>query len=160
MNAFTGKETFQKKIEGKEAALFFLQNSDKFQVAITNYGARIVGILTPDKNGILQEVVAGFNTLDEYLNASEIYHGAIIGRNANRIAKGKFALGSKEFSLATNNPPNHLHGGIKGFHSVVWDAEQQSNRKLVLNYLSKNGEEGYPGNLTVTVTYSLTNKMS
>jgi aldose 1-epimerase len=158
MNVFPGKEKFKKKIEGKEVALFLLQNSEKLQVAITNYGARIVSILTPDKNGILQEVVAGFNTLDKYLNASEIYHGAIIGRYANRIAKGKFILGSKEFNLATNNPPNHFHGGIKGFHSVVWDAEQQNKNKLVLNYFSKDGEEGYPGNLNVTVTYFLTNK--
>ncbi len=150
------KENFDKEIEGKLVSLYILKATSNLQVAITNYGARIVSILVPGKNGVIQEVVAGFDSLDGYLNTSEIYHGAIIGRYANRIAKGKFKLDSKEYQLAVNNPPNHLHGGIKGFHDVVWDAEQANDTTLVLHYFSKDGEEGYPGNLKVQVTYTVT----
>ena len=150
------KENFEKEIEGNQVSLYILKATNDLQVSITNYGARIVSILVPGKNGAIQEVVAGFDSLDGYLNTSEIYHGAIIGRYANRIAKGKFTLDSKEYQLAVNNPPNHLHGGIKGFHDKVWDAKQMNETTLVLHYFSKDGEEGYPGNLNVQVTYTVT----
>ena len=108
------------------------------------------------------DIVTGFPTLDAYQNGNEAYFGALIGRYGNRIAKGKFAIDGVEYKLATNNGENHLHGGPKGFHNVVWDARQFKNQynedALELKYLSKDGEEGYPGNLSVTVVYTLTNE--
>jgi aldose 1-epimerase len=128
-------------------------------VKITNYGAIVTSILTPDKNGNMGDVVLGFDSLDGYLKDKSTYLGAIVGRYGNRIAKGKFTLDGKTYTLATNNAPNHLHGGKVGFDNVLWTAEEvQSNEgpAVKLTYLSKDGEEGYPGNLTSVVTYTLT----
>ena len=148
---------FQKTIEGKPTNLYFLRNGD-IQAAITNYGGRIVGICTPDKSGKMADIVLGFSSIDGYLNVNEVFHGALIGRVGNRIAKGKFTLDGKEFTLPLNNGVNHLHGGSGGFHNVVWNVKSACDSSIVLNYLSKDGEMGYPGNLKVEVQYLLTSK--
>ncbi len=148
-------ENFVKQVDSKTTGLYLLKASDNFQVAITNFGARIVGIFTPDKNGVLTDVILGFNSIDEYINSKDPYFGPIVGRVGNRIAKGTFTLDSVEYHLAINNGVNHLHGGIKGLHKVVWDVVSASDKKLALNYKSKDMEEGYPGNLDITVTYSV-----
>ncbi|WP_217988282.1 aldose epimerase family protein [Aliifodinibius salipaludis] len=147
---------FQETINGKKTDLFTLQNEKGMKVAITNYGGRIVSWLAPDKNGEFDDIVLGFDSIQGYLNANEIYFGALIGRFGNRIADGEFSLNGQNYELATNNGPNHLHGGPGGFHNVVWDAKQLDDQHLVLTYFSEDGEEGYPGNLKVKVHYILT----
>lgn len=149
---------FERLIDGKQVQLFSLSNSNGLQTYITNYGGKVVSLLVPDRNGKLADVVLGFNDLDGYLNANEPYFGALIGRYGNRIANGKFTLDGVEYTLATNNGENHLHGGKKGFNAVVWDAQQIDEQTLELTYLSKDGEEGYPGNLDVKVIYQLSNE--
>ena len=127
------------------------------EVTITNYGGAITAIKVPDRKGEFGDVVLGFNTLAEYLKNPR-YFGAIIGRHANRIARGEFSLSGKTYRLTQNNGPNHLHGGNKGFDKVVWDAQEetgQAEAQLRLNYESADGEEGYPGNLSAAVTYKL-----
>lgn len=149
-------ENFSNNIDGKQTGLFILKNSNRVEVAITNYGGRIVSLTMPDKSNNLVDVVVGFNRMEDYQKSTEPYFGALIGRYGNRIAKGKFKLDGKEYSIATNNGVNTLHGGIKGFQSVVWDAKQTGPQNLELTYLSKDMEEGYPGNLNVKVIYTLT----
>ncbi len=151
------KADFQKKVDGKQVDLYILTNKNGLEMSVTNYGAKIVSLHVPDKNGKLVDVVMGHNNIDEYLSSQEPYFGAICGRTGNRIAKGKFTLDGKEYTLATNNGPNNLHGGPKGFHAVVWDARQVDDQTLELTYVAKDGEEGFPGNLTTKVTYQLTN---
>ncbi len=141
-------------------SLFTLTNTNNMKVEITNYGGIITSILVPDRKGILGDVVLGFDNLEGYLDKSP-YFGCIIGRFGNRIAKGKFILDGKTYSMAVNDGPNHLHGGLKGFDKVVWTPETSEAGDevgLKLSYLSKDGEEGYPGNLSVIVTYLLTNE--
>jgi aldose 1-epimerase len=147
---------FQKTIDGKEVNLFILKNKNNIQAAITNYGGRLVSLLVPDKNGKPTDVVVGFDSLSQYQNSTEPYFGATIGRYGNRIAKGRFKLDGKEYALFTNNGPNTLHGGKKGFQAVVWDAKKTGDTSLELSYLSKDMEEGFPGNLNVKVIYTLT----
>jgi len=147
---------FRDVVDGKPTALYFLKNKGNAQVAITNYGARVVSLLVPDKTGTLTDVVVGHDSIGKYVHQPEFYFGAIVGRYGNRIAKGKFMLDGKQYRLATNNGPNSLHGGKKGFAAVVWDATRTGDQSLELTYLSKDGEEGYPGNLHVKVTYTLT----
>jgi len=146
-------------VDGKPVKLFTLTNRKGTVVKVTNYGLIITDIQTADRNGKLGHIVLGFDTLDEYLKGHPFF-GAIAGRVANRIAKGKFTLDGKEYKLAVNNGPNHLHGGKKGFDKVVWDAKPLaatgSEQGIEFHYLSKDGEEGYPGNLDVTVVYVLT----
>jgi aldose 1-epimerase len=151
------KKAFQQQVDGKSTDLFVLKNNNQVQAAFTNFGARWVSFIMPDKEGNPTDVVLGFDNLNSYATAIEGYYGATVGRYANRIAKGKFKLDEQEYILATNNAPNHLHGGIKGFQYVVWDAEQKSESSVTFSYLSKDGEEGFPGNLQVKVTYTLTN---
>jgi aldose 1-epimerase len=146
---------FDKMVDGKQVKLYHLKKGN-LQVAITNYGAKIVSLLAPDKQGQLADVELGYDNIDQYVNTKERYYGGIVGRYGNRIAKGKFKVDGKEYTLATNNGANHLHGGKKGFNDVVWDAEQPNDHTLKLHYLSKDGEEGYPGNLDITLTYELT----
>lgn len=147
---------FSKEIDGKQTALFILQNKNGLEVTVTNYGAKIVSIMVPDKNGKLTDVVLGHDSIDDYLASEEAYFGAICGRYGNRIAKGKFILDGVTYDkLAINNGPNSLHGGIKGFNSVVWDAVQKDDQTLELTYISADGEEGFPGKLITTVTYYL-----
>jgi len=148
---------FQKTIDGKVTNLYLLKN-DKIKVYITNYGGRIVSLLTPDRNGQMGDVVLGFKSIDDYLSANGPYHGALIGRVGNRIAKGKFTLDSKTYSLPINNNENHLHGGPEGFNNQVWEVKAVDQSSISMNYFSKDGEMGYPGNLDVLVKYSLNNE--
>ncbi len=154
--AIPPQESFQKTIDGKKTDLFILKNNSNAQVAITNYGGRVVSLLVPDKDGKVIDVVNGFDNVDDYTKGGDTYFGALIGRYGNRIAKGKFSIDGKEYHLAINNAPNALHGGPKGFSRVVWDAKKLSDNQLELTYHAKDGEEGYPGNLHVKVTYTLT----
>lgn len=134
---------------------YMLKNSDGMEVHVTNFGGIITNILTLDKMGKLGDVVLGFDRAEDYqINSGHPYFGAIIGRYGNRIAKGRFTLDGKKYELAVNHGPNHLHGGIKGFDKVFWDVSQKDNL-LTLTYTSQDGEEGYPGNLKVVVTYEL-----
>jgi aldose 1-epimerase len=149
---------FQKEIDGKKTNLYVLKNKNNVQASFTNYGGRLVSLLVPDKDGKLVDVVVGFDSVDGFVNSTEPYFGATIGRYGNRIAKGKFSLDGKQYTLVLNNGQNTLHGGKKGFQAVVWDAAMPDSQTLILTYLSKDMEEGYPGNLKVKVTYSLTDK--
>ena len=150
---------FRTKINGKSTNLFTLKNKQGMTAQITNYGARVVSLWVPDREGNFQDVVWGFETIGEYLASSDIYCGPIVGRYGNRIDKGRFMLNDKQYQLTINNNENHLHGGTKGFYSKVWDAKSvtiEGSKALELTYFSKDGEEGYPGNLTIKVTYILT----
>ena len=155
-NEMPDKKSFEATIDGKQTNLFFLKNHSGMEAAITNYGGRLVSLLVPDKDGKLTDVVVGFESVQDYEKSTEPYFGATIGRFGNRIAKGKFTLDGKEYTLFTNNGANTLHGGKKGYQAVVWDAKQLNDSTLELTYLSKDMEEGFPGNLNVKVTYSLT----
>ena len=147
---------FKGEVNGKKTDLYFLKNKNGMQAAITNYGGRLVSLLVPDKNGALVDVVIGFDSLAGYQHSTEPYFGATIGRYGNRIAKGKFTLDGKQYTLALNNGANTLHGGKQGFQYQVFDAKPVGDSALELSYLSKDMEEGYPGNLQVKVTYTLT----
>ena len=147
---------FEKTIDGKQTHLFVLKNKNGVEAAITNYGGRLVSLLVPDSAGKLIDVSVGCSSVDGYIQAGSSYYGATIGRYGNRIAKGEFTLDGKKYSLLINNKPNSLHGGKIGFDHVVWDANKVSDQVLELNYLSKDMESGYPGNLKVKVTYTLT----
>lgn len=149
------KANFTQTVDSKQVSLFYLSNKNNYRAAITNFGARMVGLLVPDRNGRLTDVVIGFVSLKGYLDGDR-YAGAIVGRFGNRIAKGRFSLDGKTYRLDINNGVNSLHGGRTGFHSRVWDAVQPDSQTVVLTYVSKNGEEGYPGKLTAKVTYTLT----
>ncbi|HPT09374.1 MAG TPA: aldose epimerase family protein [Bacteroidales bacterium] len=146
-------------IDNQPVYLFTLRNMNGMTVKITNYGGIVTSIMMPDKEGHSGDIVLGYDSLNGYLKGSP-YFGAIVGRYANRIAKGRFTLDGKTYKLAVNNGNNALHGGIKGFDKVVWNAEvlKDSTRTgVLLTYLSKDGEEGYPGNLTVKIIYTLDN---
>lgn len=151
-------QSFDGTVNGEKISLHFLRNKNNVEVAITNYGARIVALIVPDKNNQPTDVVAGFDSLQAYLNATEKYYGAVVGRYANRIAEGKFSLNGKTYQLSVNLPPNHLHGGPKGFNNQVWKMEETTDNRIRLSYLSKDEEENYPGNLNVSVTYTLTDE--
>jgi len=150
------RKAFQETIDGKMTDVYILKNKNGMTAAVTNYGGRLVGFWVPDKNGKMTDVVVGLGSVQEYVTSTEPYFGATIGRYGNRIANGKFSLDGKEYTLFKNNGPNTLHGGKKGFQYVVWDANQPNDSTLELHYLSKDMEEGFPGNLDVRVTYSLT----
>ena len=148
--------------EGVQVDLYTLRNAKGMEAKITNYGGIVTSLKVPDRSGQPGEVVLGFDTLDGYLSPeyakSNPYFGALIGRYGNRIGKAAFTLDGKEYKLAANNGPNHLHGGVKGYDKVVWEAKplRGEDPALELRYFSKDGEEGYPGNLTITAVYSLT----
>ncbi len=150
------KDDFGKTSQGQSVHIFTLTNDNGLVAKITNFGGIVTEMHVPDKDGQLADITLGFDNLDGYLGKHP-YFGAIVGRVANRIAKAKFELEGKEYVLANNAGENHLHGGLKGFDKVVWDAEIIEGPALKLSYLSKDGEENYPGNLSVTVVYSLTN---
>ena len=150
------EDAFRSSFRGKETGLYTLKNRKGLIAQITNYGAIIVSIYIPDRSGAMADIVQGYDTIQEYINGNGPYMGAICGRCANRIAKGKFNLLDKEYTLAINNGPNHLHGGLKGFSMKVWDVISASSSSVRMEYLSVDGEEGYPGNLKVSVTYTLT----
>ncbi|MCG6190132.1 aldose epimerase family protein [Maribellus maritimus] len=157
-------EIFGKLTDGKEATLFTLTNNNDVTVKITNYGAIITSIFTPDKTGSKENIVCGFERLEDYISEAYLgsypYFGAIIGRCGNRIAKGLLEIEGKTYEMAINNGPNHLHGGLVGFDKKLWDAETIENDEYIgvkLSYLSPDLEENYPGNLNVTCTYTLNN---
>lgn len=149
------KKSFEQTIDGKKTDLYILRNKNKAEAYFTNYGGRLVSLIVPDKNGNLIDVVVGFSDVGQYKASTEPYFGATIGRYGNRIAKGTFTLDDRKYILFTNNGVNTLHGGKKGFQDVVWNALQKDDHTLELTYLSKDMEEGYPGNLNVKVTYTL-----
>ncbi len=144
-----------------EVQLFKLRNTSGMAVDVTNYGAIVTSIVTPDRDGKFADIALGYDQLADYTNAvNKPYFGAIVGRYGNRIANGEFTLDGETYSLATNNGPNHLHGGVVGFDKVIWDSQVISGPDwcgVELSYLSKDMEEGYPGNLQCKVTYKLTN---
>ncbi|HUE71413.1 MAG TPA: aldose epimerase family protein [Pirellulaceae bacterium] len=153
------KSSFGKTKAGAEVQLYTCRNANGLVLKVMTYGATVVSMETPDKLGNVRNIQLGFSKLDGYL-ARHPYFGSTVGRYGNRIAGGKFTLDGQEYKLATNNGPNHLHGGIKGFDAVVWKGEEVKTADSVgvkFSYTSKDGEEGYPGTLHVTATYTLTN---
>src|SRR4029077_1832198 len=145
-------------VDGKAVFLYRLFNTPGMEVRAMSYGATIVSLRVSDRNAQSDDVVLGFDTLDGYL-APEPYFGAVVGRYGNRIAKGEFTLDGTTYRLATNNGPNHLHGGIKGFDKAVWEAEpfdRDGRSGVVFTHVSPAGDEGYPGALDARVTYTLT----
>lgn len=146
---------FGKTPEGETVDLYTISNNRGASVSISTYGGTIVSLQVPDRTGANGDIVLGFDKFDDYLQKGNPYFGAIIGRYANRIAGAKFTLDGTEFKLAKNNGENSLHGGIRGFDKRLWIAKEDPNQALELNYTSKDGEEGYPGTVFVTVTYSL-----
>ncbi len=158
------KSDFGKLEDGTSVSLYTLTNKNGVEVKITNYGGTITSLKAPDNEGNLENIVLGFDSIEGYLSdaykQAGPYFGAIIGRFGNRIANAKFTLDGQEYQLAPNNNPNHLHGGVKGFDKVVWEAEEiktENEVGLKLHYVSEDMEEGYPGTLTVDVVYTLTN---
>lgn len=149
------RKDFQKDINDKKTDLFILKNKKGMEVAVTNYGCAILSIMVPDKDGKYANVVLSYGTLDALMHGPEPFLSTTIGRYGNRIAKGKFTLYGEEHSLTINNGPNSLHGGPTGFHARVWDAEQLEEGVIQFNYTSADGEEGFPGNLEVEMTYRL-----
>lgn len=152
------QSAFGKATDGQDVSLFTLQNASGMKATLTNYGGIVTSLYVPDRNGNFDDVVLGYSTIDGYLKEHP-YFGALIGRYGNRIGKGRFKLDGVEYKLATNNGENHLHGGVKGFDKVVWVGEPVKEDSAVgvkFSYLSKDGEEGYPGNLSCAVTYWLT----
>ncbi len=151
---------FGELADGKAVQLFTLVNDNGIEVGILDYGGTIVSLVTPDRDGSVDDIVLGFDNLDQYLSESPFF-GCLVGRFADRIAGGKFRLDGASYALAQNDGDNHLHGGNVGFDKVVWDAEaalEDGIAVLKLGYVSEDGEEGYPGTLSVVVTYSLDNE--
>jgi len=149
---------FESVTDGEKTALYTLKNTSGMQVSITNYGARIVQILVPDRHGNKVDIVLGFDDLQKYKDANSAYYGAIVGRYANRIANGTFTLHGKKYELDKNNSGLTLHGGSNGFNKQVWQLKARTDSTISLSYLSKDGEDGFPGNLKVEVTYKLTKR--
>lgn len=145
---------FDTVIDGKKVHLFTLKNN-YLTVDLTNYGARVVRLIVPDKNGKLTDVSIGFDSIQSYTEGGETYFGSVVGRYANRISNGTFMLEGKTHTLSKNIGTDHLHGGHKSFSSVVWDAFQEDDTTIAMHYFSKDGEEGYPGNMHIKVVYSL-----
>lgn len=146
---------FRTEVDGKQTDLFVLENKNGMEVCITNFGGRIVSVMVPDKDGVMRDVVLGFDSIQDYIKFPSDF-GATIGRYANRINQGKITVDGVEYQLPRNNYGHCLHGGPKGYQYQVFDARQLSSQVLELTYLSKDGEEGFPGNLTCKVTFSLT----
>lgn len=150
--------SFGKTPDGTEVYLYTLKNRAGMEARITNYGGIVVSLRVPDRSGVMNDVVLGYDSLAGYVKETP-YFGALIGRYGNRIKKGRFSLEGREYVLATNNGANHLHGGVKGFDKVVWKAEPVQSGEgpsLVLTYVSKDGDEGYPGALSVQAVYTVT----
>lgn len=152
------KSSFGKTPDGEQVDLYLLTNKNGIEAAITNYGGAVVSLKVPDRSGKLGDVVLGYDSVDGYVS-DKSYFGAIIGRYGNRIGHAQFTLDGKTYTLAKNNGENSLHGGIKGFNKAAWTAKEipaKDGQALELTYLSKDGEEGFPGNLQVRVVYTLT----
>jgi len=152
------KVNFEGTIDDKTVNLYVLKNKNGIEAAFSNYGQRLVSLMVPDKNGKMEDIVLGYSSLDKYQEGNGGYFGATIGRYGNRIAKGKFEIDEVTYELAQNNNGNHLHGGVKGFESVVWDVDSVSQNHIGFKRVSPDMEEGYPGNLEVSVEYSLTDE--
>ena len=152
------REDFQTTVNGKQTDLFILKNSLGNEVAITNYGGAIVAIMVPDRDGNYANVIQGNDNIQSAINTTEPYLSTLIGRFGNRICHGQFRLRGKDYQLALNDGPNALHGGPKGFHSRVWDAVQMNDQALVLELISAYGEEGFTGEVKVTVVYTWTDE--
>lgn len=152
------REDFQKTVQGRKTDLYILRNNTGAEVAVTNYAGALLTIMMPDRNGRYASVIGGHDSIKHVENSAETFLSTLIGRYGNRIAAGRFTLDGKEYSVALNDGPNHLHGGPTGYHKRVWDAEQTDGSSLHLHYLSKDGEEGFPGNLDINVTYRLTDQ--
>ena len=150
------REDFQTTVNGKKTDLFVLRNKQGNEVAVTNYGGAVVAIMMPDKDGNYANLIQGHDNIQDVINSPEPFLSVLIGRYGNRIKEGKFILHGKEYHLACNDGPNHLHGGPTGFHTKVWDATRMSDSAVVLKYTSPYGEEGFTGELTVWVAYTLT----
>ena len=158
VESMIGKKIFGKLNDGSEVYEYTLTNTKGMKARIINYGAIVVSLDVPDKNGKLSDVVLGYDNLEGYVG-DKTFQGSIVGRYGNRISKGKFVLDGKEYQLTLNDGENHLHGGSKGFHKVIWNAEpieSTTDPALKLTYKSLDGEEGYPGNLTIEVVYTIT----
>lgn len=151
------REDFQAMVQGKETDLYTLTNAQGMEVSITNYGGSLVSIMVPDREGKMANVIQGHDCIQDCLSSPEPFLSTLVGRYGNRICRGKFTMNNKEYSLSINNGPNHLHGGPTGCHARVWDAEQLNNQELVLRYTFAYYEEGFPGEVQMTVKYSLTN---
>lgn len=149
------KSDFVSEVEGKPTALYVLKNKNGAEACITNYGGRLVSVMVPDKNGKMTDVVLGYDNVDQYVKSDGNY-GALIGRYGNRINQAKFTLDETEYTLPANDGMHCLHGGPLGYHTRMWDAKQLNDQALELTYLSKDGEAGFPGNLDIKVTYTLT----
>ncbi len=151
---FPFRNNFHQEIDYCETDLFILRNTNHVIAAITNYGARWVRMDIPS-GGKIFNVVAGYKSLGEYIQSTEKYYSAVVGRYANRIAKGKFTIDGNTYQLQLNDSPNHLHGGVKGLQDVVWEVLSADDHSVTMEYFSADGEEGYPGNLSVRITYTL-----
>ena len=150
------EEAFQTTVDGKPVALYTLHAGD-ITMQVTNYGARVVSFWTPDREGRYEDIVLGYENIGRYIdNTGERFLGAVVGPYANRIAKGRFTLDGAEYTLPLNNNGQTLHGGLKGVDRVVWDVVSATDDKLVLHYLHPDGQDGFPGNLDIEMTYSLT----
>jgi aldose 1-epimerase len=149
------KTPWGKTPEGESVELYSLRNAKGVEARIMNYGGIVVSLTVPDRSGMLGDVVAGFDNFNDYLKPPP-YFGALVGRYGNRIGKAQFSLNGVEYKLANNDGPNTLHGGVKGFDKRIWSAKEISSQVLELTYVSKDGEEGFPGTLTTTVRYTLT----
>jgi len=143
------------QLDGREISIYSLRNSQDMEVSLSNYGARIVRILVPDSTGKVADVVLGYDSIEHYPGSSEGYYGATIGRFGNRIANGTFALDNVTYKLLKNDTKNHLHGGNRGFHSVVWKAFRAAENQVIFRHTFEDGEDGYPGRLRVEVSFSL-----
>lgn len=150
------RENFQATINGKKTDLYILRNRKGFEVAISNYGGAICAIMVPGKDGKVANVIQGHDSIEQLTSGNEPYLSTLIGRWGNRICKGQFILNGKEYQLALNDGPNHLHGGSVGFNAKVWDARQMGPRSLALHRISSYGEEGFTGELDVTVEFTFT----
>jgi len=154
------KKAFGTTPDGKTADLYVLKNKNGMEVSITNYGGIVTSIKVPDRSGKMADVLLGHDTLEGYI-ADKVYFGATVGRYCNRIGHAEFSIDGTKYTLAKNNGDNTLHGGIKGFNKALWEAKDVSKGgepALELTYVSKDGEEGFPGNLTATVVYTLTSR--
>jgi len=158
--AMVSQASFAKTPDGENVDVFKLTNAQGLEARIINYGGIVISLRVPDRDGRLDDIALGYDNLDDYLKSSP-YFGAIIGRYGNRIARGRFTLDGKTYKLATNNGPNHLHGGVKGFDKVVWKAESFKNADsagVIFTHDSRDGDEGYPGTLKARVTYALNDR--
>ena len=149
------REDFQTTIDGRDTDLYILRNKNGMEVAVTNYGCALLSIMVPDKQGNYENVVLAHDSIEHVINSPEPFLSTVIGRYGNRIAQGKFKLFGEEYNLAINNGPNSLHGGPTGYHARVWEASQKDESSIVFHYTSKDGEEGFPGNLKVRLKYTL-----